>query len=241
MSRVTFENYGRRAKTSLNDTEVAGRYSVQEDAERLIVPDVLRKLEIEGEHSLLEIGCGTGNLLIPLSFLVKSAIGIDHPDVVERFRARTQAQNIFFVEGNFLDLETQQRFDRILIYSVLHCLSDYKEVEIFVEKAMSLLEPGGRMLIGDIPNSDAKARFLATNAGRAFEESWRNEKDDKEHSDPEIDALEDDPQVFVFDDETVLRLLGFIRRCGYESFLLPQHATLPFGNTRQDIIVENHH
>ena len=45
---------------------------------------------------------------------------------------------------------------KIIIYSVLHCLNPEGEALSFLEKALSYLSPGGRLLIGDIANGDKK-------------------------------------------------------------------------------------
>ena len=203
MSRVTFENYARRAEAALGETELSGRYRMQEEAERRIVPDVIEKLSLQAGHHLLEIGCGAGNILIPLSFGVASSTGVDHETVLGRLKARADTKRITCLAGNFLDLEITTKFDRILIYSVLHCLSDHAEAIQFVDRACDLLAPGGRMLIGDIPNADRKARFSSSAAGQAFERAWQEESQRETQSESAEVALVDDPDLASFDDETI--------------------------------------
>ena len=68
MSNTSFENYGRRAKLSSNFSEIAGRYRIQSNSERLIVLDIINKLKISPNDSILDIGSGVGTITIPVSF-----------------------------------------------------------------------------------------------------------------------------------------------------------------------------
>ena len=88
MSRLTYEDYAIRAGSGLNFTEIAGRYDIQAEAERAIPPDVAGKLALDPDDTLLELGCGAGNLLLPLSSMVRTATGIDHPEVIASLQQR---------------------------------------------------------------------------------------------------------------------------------------------------------
>lgn len=220
---------------------ISGRYKLQKLAESRIVPDVVGKLLLEPEDKLLEIGCGPGNLLIPLSFLVAEATGIDHPDVCARLGQRFKDERVKTVGTNFLDYEgPDQSFDKILIYGVLNSLSDRDEGLAFINKAVKLLAPGGRMLIGDIANVDCKKRFLSSEAGKEFQKTWEAEmakaaKDGGDAGNPY--EPEPDPQVFQADDAFMVTVLSRYRSAGMHTQLLPQPADLPFGMTREDILI----
>ena len=106
MSRISFENYAARSRCDVTLTEMAGRHAFQQQEETNIPGDVARKLDLQPEDDLLEIGCGTGNVLIPLSAMVRTATGIDHADPLAVFRGRlAPSDHIPLLEGNFLDLE----------------------------------------------------------------------------------------------------------------------------------------
>jgi len=235
MSRISFENYAKRAQELSQHTEIAGRYLVQMEAERRILLDVLKKLVVQPGDSVLDIGCGTGNLSIPLSFLCQQITGIDHKDVLQSFHSRCEGlNNLILTAGNFLDVEIDERFDKIIAYSVLHYLTDIKEVLNFIDKALDLLKPGGRILFGDIPNTFKKQRFLDTEYGKRFLEEW-NRKKEKSTS-PEGE-LNEDHQTPVFDDDAIIRLMGHIRLKGFHAYVLPQLPELPFGHIREDLLV----
>src|SRR5262245_47530517 len=90
MSRASYEYFGRLAEASLPPSQVAGRYPTQVEAERLVPIDVARKLDLKPTDKLLDIGCGPGTNLIPLSFLVESAMGIDHPALIRALSSRVK-------------------------------------------------------------------------------------------------------------------------------------------------------
>lgn len=236
MSRISFDNYGRLAKSDHSFTVIAGRYSAQQAAEEKIPLDILSKLDMKTEYNFLDIGCGTGNLLIPLSAHVSEVTGIDHPFLIKLLKQRSKGFRFKGITGNFLDLEIAGHFDRILIYSVLHYLSDEDEVVRFIDKALGLLKAGGKMLIGDIPNQDMKERFLSSPEGKSFIKQWRREMEEA----PNLDLdLPDDPETATFDDAFMSRLIASIECRNFICTILGQPPDLPFGNSRYDLLIEN--
>ena len=240
MSRVTFENYGKAARNETDLTQVSGRYNIHKPSESLIVQDVASKLSLNAKDCLLEIGCGPGNLLIPLSFFVSEAYGIDHPDVCSRLKLRFNDSSISTCGMNFLDYEVKEkRFSKILIYSVLNTLTDANEAAHFIDKAVSLLSPGGILLLGDIANIDKKQRFLSTKAGMEFQRRWEEKMDEADHDTVPAKSyeLDIDQEIFQPDDNFVLTTLLKYREAGMHSYLLSQPEELPFGMTREDIVI----
>jgi 2-polyprenyl-3-methyl-5-hydroxy-6-metoxy-1,4-benzoquinol methylase len=237
MSRISFENYSHIATLAeANNTEVAGRLAFQEEAQRRILFDLLAKLDIKVSDSLLEIGCGPGNLLVPLSGFCAKLTGIDNQAALTRLKSRfvTDA-GIVCMPGNFLDMNLPTiHFDKVLVYSVLQYLTDPDEVFLFVERALTLLKPGGLMLLGDIPNISKKNRFLNSSLGQLTLKIWY------EHSttaDAGIFSVNPDRELVVFDDALVFNLMAFIRDKAFEAYLLPQPVDLPFGGSREDILI----
>jgi 2-polyprenyl-3-methyl-5-hydroxy-6-metoxy-1,4-benzoquinol methylase len=235
VGRISFENYGQLARELTDPTRLAGRYSIQAEAEKRILPDVIQKLQIASADRLLEIGCGAGNLLIPLSDLVTRAAGIDHPDCLAKLHERAAGRAIELLPGNFLELSFAGVFDKVLCYSVLHCLADRGEVLRFLDRALALLAPGGRALLGDIPNLSRKKRFLASRSGQEFQKDWEQAMKAAGETMPRVE-LAADSSLVQFDDELVLAMVARCRKQGLDAYVLPQPSDLPFGNTREDIL-----
>tara|TARA_B100000315_G_scaffold254454_1_gene295563 strand:- start:806 stop:1537 length:732 start_codon:yes stop_codon:yes gene_type:complete len=241
MSRISFENYGLKAKYYKNETKVAGRFKIQEKAEKNILIDVINKMSINSDDNLLDIGCGSGNLLIPLSFVCKQVSGIDHVSCIERLNKRIKKiKNIECILGNFLDISMDRKFDKILCYSVLHYLTDEDEVIMFIHKALKLLKPGGIALFGDIPNTSLKQRFLNSKSGIEFSKKWARviQGENQPKNSIKLNLVKDKALV-QFNDDLVLKILRNTRAKGFDSSVLTQPPHLPFGYTREDILIKN--
>ena len=237
MGRISFENYGRLARSALDPTEKAGRYPIQAGAEKRVLSDVLVKTGSGPEDRVLDIGCGSGLLLVPLSYLVAHVTGIDHPDVVCDLASRCSRHNVSLRSGSFLDLKVDETYTVIIAYGVVNCLGEESELTTFLDKAVACLEPGGRLLVGDIPNVDKKLRFLESAAGRAFEAEWQRTMAASPPSAQERPSLARDAQMLRFDDGLVLRLLMHYRAAGLHAYVLPQPPDLPFGLSREDVLI----
>jgi len=95
------------------------------------------------------------------------------------------------------------------------------------------------MLLGDIPNISKKQRFLKSETGKEFETTWKEKNRIPSEALAEANNnLVADPNLVIFDDATVLSLMAFIRGEGFHAYVLPQLTNLPFGHTREDILVE---
>ena len=125
MGRISFENYGKRAELLSDFTFMAGRYPSQKEAEKFIVIDIVNKLNISPSDVCLDVGCGVGNILIPLSFFVKKITGIDHSSVIDKLTSRlSDLNNVELIKGNFLDLKIKKIYNKIILYSVLNYLEN---------------------------------------------------------------------------------------------------------------------
>ena len=167
-----YDVYGRMAIDCINEILQNGRYTSQQEVEQFIPIDVINKLEINEDDSFLDIGCGLGLNLIPISKLVDIAFACDHPNVIKILCDKDLPSNISFYEGDFLTLKTNRSYTKILAYSVITTLPNEKTMFAFIDKALSLLEPHGRMLLGDIANIDKKSRFLSSKRGKLFQKKW---------------------------------------------------------------------
>lgn len=109
----------------------------------------------------------------------------------------------------------------------------------FVERAFALLEPGGRMLIGDIANADQRQRFLDSDFGRDFTAAWQARRLAETPPDAAAGAVPTPEAVPVvrIGDDLLLRLLARFRRDDAHAYIVPEAPHLPFGHTREDILI----
>ena len=234
-----FELYGERAKEINSSTVMNGRYQIQESVERLIPNDIISKLNISQNDKVLDVGCGAGLQLIEISKKCKLITACDHENVIQRILNKNQLnKNISLVSGNFLDINFHGSFDKIYAYSVLSTLPSKKELYNFIDKAITLLNPNGQILFGDIPNSNTKARFINSDKGKEFLSHWQKNMRENSQNKTKDNYLnnEADLSAVFFDDNLVFEILLYARKLGLNSYLLPQNPELPFGHTREDII-----
>ena len=81
-----YQLFGKMAKSIADSSLVVGRTTLQKFSEPYMIRDIVDKLELTAQDQVLEIGCGTGILLFPLSVIA----------IIKRFRPRAmgRASNI---------------------------------------------------------------------------------------------------------------------------------------------------
>tara|TARA_B100001027_G_C16264987_1_gene331502 strand:- start:2762 stop:3490 length:729 start_codon:yes stop_codon:yes gene_type:complete len=236
-----FEKHGVIAKKFENETINAGRYSFQKRQEKKIPKDVIKKLKVNKRDICLDIGCNLGAILLPISKIVNEITGIDQPHCIQRLKSKlTNSKNIKLIENDFFEHDfNNKKYDKIIIYSVIHAMKNKKEVYKFINKALSLLKPTGALLIGDIPNSSLKKRFLNSKYGKKFTKEWiKKNKMTKKDKDAQRILSEDIRNDLKINDEFILEIVTYLRKRGNNVYWLKQPSDLPFGHTREDLLIE---
>jgi SAM-dependent methyltransferase len=233
-----FEAFGFAAAALSDPTVSAGRHSFQRDEERRIPGDVAGKLALAPGDRLLEIGCGTGMLLRPLAELVESAVGVDHASCVDAFGP--VPGNVSLVPGQWPAVDVDGDFSAVLVYSVLHYVPGREQAFAFIDRCLEVARPGARILLGDLPNPDAAARFAATDFGQRFMAGWRERvaagRTSEDAARDEIVAATPALERFL-DDAFIVELFSRYRGRGCEVYVLPQPPGLPFSHTREDVLI----
>ena len=229
-----------------NMTLVNGRYSSQTYAERFILEDVVDKLEIHEDDTVLDIGCGTGLLTFPISCICRKIYGIDNKSVIERLRKGFVPGNVVFCAGDWLDINHTAFFrggySKVIIYSVLQCVKNLETAFLFVDKALEGLCENGIILIGDMPNRDKKRRFLQSEAGELFDKAFKKEQQSVKNVEEDFlwqnmkneQALQ---ETLTFDDHVIEELVEHYHKLSCDVYILPQKTYLPFGHTREDMLI----
>ncbi len=238
MTATPFELFGERAHIENDFLEIAARLGFQKESEKFLLLDLVQQLSLTPQDTLLEIGCGPGNLLIPLSFFVKSAAGIDHENLLAKIPERIPRDKdaITLIPGNFLDVPISKKFSRVLIYSVLHYMRDEKELIAFVHKAADLVQHGGVLFIGDVPNADLKQRFLSSAKGKKFTVEWKKKEAEYRTSAPAQQVFQPTTPLVRIDDKLIGNIVKELRSQGIRASVRSQPKELAMSYTRIDIV-----
>ena len=234
-----FEAYGKVSQKEDNPTIINGRYQFQSESEKFIEEEIIQKLSLSSSDNLLDIGCGSGDISYKLSKLVDSVTLCDHPRIIDRIKRVYKKNNFRYIDQDFLSANfKKQKFEKILSYSVIHCLNTENEVFEFIDKIISLLKPNGKALIGDIPNKNKLNRFLSSKRGKEFQKEWENKKQQIGIRQTTIgDYLSKDLKFVEFNDILILKILKHIREKNFNAYIYDQKSILPFGNSREDLVI----
>jgi 2-polyprenyl-3-methyl-5-hydroxy-6-metoxy-1,4-benzoquinol methylase len=233
----SFDDFKRRANNSeLSKWEKIGfPDSYRNGIEKQIFEDIKLKLNLEDSKMILDIGCGCSELVEHMiqysDTQEKSLFLVDSSEMLLNIDNSTLGNNIHLVPGCFPDdnvktkLSTES-FDAILVYSVLQYIFIEQSIFSFIHECLKLLKPGGRLLLGDIPNFQSRERFLDSAKGREFLSNTVQNTINLEHANEER-----------IDDSIIMSIMLRFRKFGCETYLVPQPMNLPFANRREDILI----
>lgn len=239
-AKLGFEKFRAFAKDeSLSKYERIGfPDSYRQGHEQMIFADIcikLSKLNSTGCH-VLDIGPGCSDLPLMLLSLCSEhqhfLTLIDSTEMLARLPDAAFVDKVAAMFPNCPDWlnENRSRFDAILCYSVLHYVLVDTAFFRFLDDTLSLLAPGGQLLIGDVPNVSKRKRFFASEAGVAFHKDFM---ETDESPIVAFNTIEHDQ----IDDAVVFSLLQRARAQGFDAYLVPQNKDLPMANRREDILI----
>jgi len=107
-------------------------------------------LNIGSSSKIADFGCGPGLYAAPLAKLGANVTGIDFSkrsiEYAKDVAAREQL-NISYVNQNYLEFETEDRFDLVLLIMCDFCALSPKQRKGILSKFHSILKPGGSVLL----------------------------------------------------------------------------------------------
>ena len=120
---------------------------------------------LSGER-VLELGCGAGHMALELARLGYDVTGIDvSPESIRVAREVAASSTrdegfgaLRYVASDFLEWEAEDRFDSVCVFCSLHHFHDPERV---VDRVLSLLRPGGRLVVVE-PDREAMTSHEAT-------------------------------------------------------------------------------
>lgn len=128
-----------------------------------ILKPTIRLLELNQNHSVLEIGCGAGLFLSEIKEHVKRVVGTD----ISAKMLNLVDKSIETRHAAAHELAYQRStFDRILMFSVSQYFPDMNYFTDVIQNALSILKQPGIMVIGDMlvgkPPADTQYTYYDT-------------------------------------------------------------------------------
>ena len=214
--------------------------SYRQGKEQAIFNDILSKLPAfkEKHKTVLDIGPGCSDLpALIIQHCIQhhhQLILVDSKEMLDQLeipvKAPVEKCNAFFPNCTELLNRYSGKVDIIICYSVLHYAFVDTSIFRFVDAALSLLAPGGALLLGDIPNVSKRKRFFASSSGIAFHQQFM-----KTNEVPEVHFNRIEPDLI--DDAVVLSIVQRARLQGFDAYVLPQDPSLPMANRREDVLI----
>lgn len=224
-----------------------GWYHDQPDRAPQIWQNILQKLRPTSGETLLDIGCGSRELAdLSISHAISEGIELTVLEIeasiqeIEKKYPKEVLSQFQRIAGVFPSLgegSLLPGYDCILIYSMIHYSDDPCGL---LKKAVSLLNPRGRLFLGDLPNINKKGRFLASDFGRAFESSRRGVSltEIPRYSTHQEYASHPGDQNPRIRDSWIQGVFEEYRAQGLNVYVLPQPEGFPFSHTREDLLIE---
>jgi len=229
-SKASFKHYSLLVEKN-HPSERVGRPLRAFDSEYQILEEIIRITDLPNRSRVLDIGSGCGILA---EGIIRNSIKFNQeltliditPVMVKLDQVLpTELKNHYrrvdgYFPGDFFN--SSETFDLIIAYSVLQYVDNPKK---FILAAVNLLNPGGVLFIGDIPNSDKRMRYEKLSPTRGhFRFRFFNSRNLRKF-------------FHTFNDRNLLKLVLMLRRINLEANIVPQKITLPHSGSREDLIV----
>lgn len=126
-----------------------------------IVQQLLRQANV---GSMLDIGCGHGGYLRKLQALEPSwdLTGIDlEEEVIEEARSRDERGEIQFEVADFMNWETEEQFDAVMMNNMLYYFSPEERIQLLERLRDRLEENGVAVLVTPLAETALGGRFAS--------------------------------------------------------------------------------
>jgi SAM-dependent methyltransferase len=146
-------NYGASREAGRYIPGISGHPDIPQSVERMRRSIADSSIEKGRRLTLLDVGCGPGQNS-ELFAEIADVVGVDvSPEFIQYARSQSRHENAGYIESDYLNFQTNEKFDVIVIQGVIHHLPE-EQRKLFIEKASSDLLEGGILIVGDefLPN-----------------------------------------------------------------------------------------
>jgi ubiquinone/menaquinone biosynthesis C-methylase UbiE len=171
------EVYDERARRFENPLDICEFYSGDRPCDeawfRGACDLVADALELRPEDRVLEVGCGCGVLMSRLIERGGTFVGVD-PAAAVLAKAASSVPRATFHQASAESLpEADAQFDKCYSYQVIHYFGDYEAAERAILEMRRVVKPGGRILLGQVPNAEMHDLYQERRRARSFARDGR--------------------------------------------------------------------
>jgi hypothetical protein len=196
-----------------------------------MLADIILKLPQLGQRGrrIVDVGPGCGPIAVALSaHCERQGHQLWLVDSVEMLAHTRDAPHIVKVPGRFPGVFGPMHSliagaDAVLAYSMLHYVFEDDNVWEFLDRALALLAPGGRLLLGDVPSWSKRKRIATARHGQTF---------------PTLEVRDGEVWPGGLTDGVLFGLMARATESGFDAYLLPQPPDLPMAERRVDLLFE---
>ena len=239
-ANLGFEDFRRlAADQSLSAYEKIGfPNSYREGREPQIFADIVAKLPPLQRSGSVVLDIGPGCSDVPKMLIAHSRELGQELHLVDSAEMLVQLEDseglhktaAFYPDCPELLAQLRGRTDAVIVYSVLQYIFVDTNLFRFLDQTLTLLAPGGSLLLGDIPNVSMRRRFFASDTGKQFHRDFTGGEEDP----VVVHGQVEDGQI---DDAVVFAILQRARAAGFHAYVIPQPSQLPLANRREDILI----
>ena len=129
-----------------------------------VVREAIALLDLRHEHDVLDVGCANGLLDIALSACCRSVLAVEPVDELAALARKNLADcpNVRVEAGHGAAIPASDgSFERALVLEVIQLVTPDEVRKVFRE-LRRVMRPGGRILIGAIPDARHREEFLGS-------------------------------------------------------------------------------
>lgn len=211
---------------------------------KLIIKDICSKIPLNKNDTVLDVGCGTGLLAIPLAQRCKQVYALDAGqrllDKAKENGKKMKVTNVSFLKGRATNLPFQDNFfDKVIMYSVIHYLENEREIRKCVQELIRVCKSKGYILIGDIPEKKAKEEFntrkMTNRELKILEEFKRKRKQYDELFEEKV-TIKPARNKLTIDRNFLIKIA---QKEGRLAKIYKQDIRQPFSLTRRDLVISS--